>query len=46
MNSLVKGTVSLISIDLPCKGANARFTTLLLESLSDKNVEYSDLKRV
>ena len=33
---LVKGTVSVILSDPPCKDANARFTTVPLKALSDQ----------
>ena len=33
---LLKGTVSVISSDPPCKDGNARFTTVSLKALSDQ----------
>ena len=32
----IKGTVSVISSDPPCKDGNARFTTVPLKALSDQ----------
>ena len=34
--SQVKGTVSVISSDPPCKDGNVRFTMVLLKALSDQ----------
>ena len=34
-SDLLKGTVSVISSDPPCKDGNARFTTIPLKALSD-----------
>ena len=34
-SNILKGTVSVISSDPPCKDGNARFTTIPLKALSD-----------
>jgi len=35
-NLMLRGTVSVISSDPPCKDSNSRFTTVPLKALSDQ----------
>ena len=36
LEDIIKGTVSVISSDPPCKDNNVRFTTVPLKTLSDQ----------